>query len=56
MSDQDTLTEDEIARRYEATLKRLLAMPPDHRHKGQSGASLKKRGKPAKGDAKNDQP
>jgi hypothetical protein len=31
--------------REAAVLKRLLAMPPDHRRKGKPDASLKKRGR-----------
>jgi hypothetical protein len=39
-------SEVEVAARSEATLKRLLATPPDHKTK--PGASPKKRGRPSK--------
>jgi hypothetical protein len=42
------LSEQEIERRSAATLKRLLATPPDHRRKVNLDANPKKRGRPPK--------
>jgi hypothetical protein len=39
----------DLARREDATLKRLLATPPQPKPKKDAGASPKKRGRPAKG-------
>jgi hypothetical protein len=41
-------SDEEIARRYEATLKRVLTTPPKHRTaKGDKASPPKKRGRPA---------
>jgi hypothetical protein len=42
----EVLDDEETARRYQTTLKRVLAAPPDHKTK--PGASPKKRGRPPK--------
>jgi hypothetical protein len=42
----DALSENEILRRYQATLKNVIATPPDH--KTNPHASPKKRGRPPK--------
>jgi len=42
---------EEIERRREATLKRLLATPPDHKRAAKPDASPKKRGRPPKAGA-----
>jgi hypothetical protein len=45
----DQFNDEEIARRYEATLKRVLATPPKHRTaKGEKANPPKKRGRPRK--------
>jgi hypothetical protein len=42
-------SDEETARRYEATLKRVLTTPPKHRTaKGDKANPPKKRGRPAK--------
>lgn len=42
-------SDEEIARRYEATLKRVLTTPPQHRTaKGEKANPPKKRGRPEK--------
>jgi hypothetical protein len=45
--------DDEVTRRYEATLKRVLATPPDHKTTLKPGASPKKRGRPPKAGDRN---
>jgi hypothetical protein len=48
---QDTYSDEEIARRYDATLKRVLTTPPQHRTaKGEKVNPPKKRGRPKKND------
>ena len=42
----ENYSDAEAARRYQATLVRVLATPPDH--KAKLGASPKKRGRPPK--------
>jgi hypothetical protein len=43
------LNDEEIARRYEETLKRVLTTPPKHRTgKGEKANPPKKRGRPKK--------
>jgi hypothetical protein len=45
----ETMSDQEIARRYEATLKRVLSTPPEHRTaKGEKANPPKKRGRPQK--------
>jgi len=45
----DEFPDEEIARRYEATLKRVLTTPPQHRTaKGEKASPPKKRGRPKK--------
>ena len=45
----DLYSDEEIARRYEATLKRVLITPPKHRTaKGDDASPPKKRGRPTK--------
>lgn len=44
----EELSANEIEMRSEATLKRLLAMPPQPKPKNDASASPKKRGRPAK--------
>jgi len=45
--DNDQYSEEEIARRYEATLKSVLTTPPKHRvAKGEKANPPKKRGRP----------
>jgi hypothetical protein len=45
----DEYTDEEIARRYEATLKRVLTTPAQHRTaKGEKATPPKKRGRPPK--------
>lgn len=50
MSDKESAQydENEIARRYHATLARVLATPPDHKLSAKASASPKKRGRPPK--------
>jgi hypothetical protein len=44
---KDQYSDEEIARRYEATLKRVLTTPPKHRTaKGEKANPPKKRGRP----------
>jgi hypothetical protein len=46
---EEQFTEEEIARRYKATLKRVLTTPPKHRTaKGDKANPPKKRGRPKK--------
>jgi hypothetical protein len=48
-SDKDQFTDEEIARRYEATLKRVLSTPPKHKTAtGEKANPPKKRGRPKK--------
>ena len=47
-SDKNSEDDAEIARREEATLKRLLATPPQPKTKPKAKASPKKRGRPPK--------
>jgi hypothetical protein len=45
----ETYSDEETARRYEATLKRVLNTPPQHRAaKGEKANPPKKRGRPKK--------
>jgi hypothetical protein len=45
----DQYSDEEIARRYDATLKRVLTTPPKHRMaKGEKANPPKKRGRPKK--------
>jgi hypothetical protein len=45
----DEFSDEEIARRYDATLKRVLTAPPQHRTaKGDKANPPKKRGRPKK--------
>jgi hypothetical protein len=47
--DGDEFTDEEIARRREAMLKRMLSSPPQHRPaKGDKANPPKKRGRPSK--------
>jgi hypothetical protein len=46
---EDQYSDEETARRYEATLKRVLSTPPKHRtSKGEKANPPKKRGRPKK--------
>jgi hypothetical protein len=48
-STEETYSQEEIERRYEATLKRVLTTPPKHRTaKGEKANPPKKRGRPIK--------
>jgi hypothetical protein len=45
----EVYSDEEIGRRYEATLKRVLTTPPQHRAaKGEKANPPKKRGRPTK--------
>jgi len=45
----EAMSDHEIARRYEATLKRVLTTPPKHRTaKGEKASPPKKRGRASK--------
>jgi len=44
----DQYSDEEAACRYQATLRKVIATPPDHRAKPKPGASPKKRGRPRK--------
>jgi hypothetical protein len=47
--ERSEFTDEEIARRYEATLKRVLTTPPKHRAgKDEKANPSKKRGRPPK--------
>ena len=44
----ERFSEEETARRSDATLKRLLATPPDHKRKAKPGANPKRHESPPK--------